>query len=263
MGRSDITCRYVDDLAVPRPPAWEVPGEAVTMFEIMYRICLSVGFPEVNLPGTPIHRQILLPLIAARKTKASLCTPGEYYPYDGFGQLGDPDWLHPDMGNVLDDSPFPSWLARPYDSDEEDYIPPAPPGDAELSGVRVINPVLRLRGPGAWFHGEGAPTDVFPLLSRVSKVRRDISDVRSEWPISDVVDYFDGSDALLIPIVRSILLVLLISLIPTHSADFAAHEISRRSCDAADCRAGSSGYRRFVAQYDQNRWRPGRTVSIS
>ncbi|KAJ7441708.1 hypothetical protein FB451DRAFT_1190895 [Mycena latifolia] len=134
MGRSDITCRYVDDLAVPHPPAWEVPGEAVAMFEIMYRIYLSVGFPEVDLPGTPIHRRILLPLIiAARKTKASLCTPGEYYPYDGFGQLGDPDWLHPDMGNVLDDSPFPSWLARPYDSDEEDYIPPAPPGGAGVS----------------------------------------------------------------------------------------------------------------------------------
>ncbi|KAJ7441230.1 hypothetical protein FB451DRAFT_1191112 [Mycena latifolia] len=107
MGRSDITCRYVDDLAVPHPPTWEVPGEAVAMFEIMYRICLSVGFPKVDLPDMPVHRRVLLPLIvAAWKTKASLRTPGEYYPYDRLGQLGDPDWLHPDMGNVLDDSPF-------------------------------------------------------------------------------------------------------------------------------------------------------------
>ncbi|KAJ7470476.1 hypothetical protein FB451DRAFT_1559745 [Mycena latifolia] len=134
MGRSDITCCYVDDLAIPCPPTWEVPGEAVAMFEIMYRICLSVGFPKVDLPDMPIYRHVLLPLIVtARKTKASLRTPGEYYPYDGFGQLGDPDWLHPDIGNILDDSPFLSWLTRPYDSNEEDYIPPAPLDAAGVS----------------------------------------------------------------------------------------------------------------------------------
>ncbi|KAJ7813373.1 hypothetical protein B0H13DRAFT_1925548 [Mycena leptocephala] len=56
---------YEDDFSISCPPTWGIPGEAVAMFEIMYRICLSIGFPCSDDSLCPLDRHVLLPLIMA------------------------------------------------------------------------------------------------------------------------------------------------------------------------------------------------------
>ncbi|KAJ7467046.1 hypothetical protein FB451DRAFT_1178289 [Mycena latifolia] len=79
------------------------PGEATKMFEILYRLSMSLGFPESTDVDLPLNRFTLLPLICeARRTRAALKTPDEFHPYNEYGGLDDPTYLHPESGNTLE-----------------------------------------------------------------------------------------------------------------------------------------------------------------
>ncbi|KAJ7936010.1 hypothetical protein B0H13DRAFT_1853713 [Mycena leptocephala] len=83
---------YEDDFSISCPPTWGIPGEAVAMFEIMYRICLSIGFPCSDDSLCPLDRHVLLPLImGARETCALLKTADDYSAYNRFGEVVDAD----------------------------------------------------------------------------------------------------------------------------------------------------------------------------
>ncbi|KAJ7291869.1 hypothetical protein C8J57DRAFT_1212289 [Mycena rebaudengoi] len=61
---------YSDEDAPPFPPPIEIPGESTAMFEIILKICLSLGFPEKIDPNADLIQGALAPLVAtARKTK--------------------------------------------------------------------------------------------------------------------------------------------------------------------------------------------------
>jgi len=75
------------------------------MFEIMHKICVAIGFPEVDLEHVPLDRTTLLPLImGAHETRAALGTSREYFPYDKHGAIHPefPDVLRPENEYVLD-----------------------------------------------------------------------------------------------------------------------------------------------------------------
>jgi hypothetical protein len=83
----------VDDLAISYSPVVGIPGECAAMFEIMHRICRSIGCP-FNHELWLLNHHLLVPLIAAaRETRALLRTEGEYFPFDKFGQLIIPDYF--------------------------------------------------------------------------------------------------------------------------------------------------------------------------
>ncbi|KAJ7870842.1 hypothetical protein B0H13DRAFT_1896024 [Mycena leptocephala] len=62
------------------------------MFEIMYRICLSIGFPCSDDSLCPLDHHVLLPLImGTRETCALLKTADDYSAYNRFGEVVDTD----------------------------------------------------------------------------------------------------------------------------------------------------------------------------
>ncbi|KAJ7840996.1 hypothetical protein B0H13DRAFT_1910481 [Mycena leptocephala] len=90
--RKALQPEYEDSFSVSCPPTWGIPGEAVAMFEIMYRICLSIGFPCSDDSLCPLDRHVLLPLImGARETRALLKTADNYSAYNRFGEVVDAD----------------------------------------------------------------------------------------------------------------------------------------------------------------------------
>ncbi|KAJ6536588.1 hypothetical protein DFH09DRAFT_1091328 [Mycena vulgaris] len=94
LSHCDTSSQYSGGWGLPFPSACEIPGEATAMFEILYHLCLSVGFPDIQGMELPINRHTLLPLICeARRTRAHFKTPVEFQPYNSFGGLDDPSFL--------------------------------------------------------------------------------------------------------------------------------------------------------------------------
>ncbi|KAJ7433817.1 hypothetical protein B0H11DRAFT_2230122 [Mycena galericulata] len=122
MSRSAPCVRFQDDWAVPFPASWEVPGESTAMFGILYRLSMSLDFLDIDRLDFPMNKFSLIPLyVEARKTRSRYNTPDEYYPYDKFGMLEDPEsFLHPYGGNVAEPlSRLGSYMREPVSSDEE------------------------------------------------------------------------------------------------------------------------------------------------
>ncbi|KAJ7281724.1 hypothetical protein C8J57DRAFT_1219556 [Mycena rebaudengoi] len=93
---------YSDEDAPPFPPPIEVPGESTTMFEIILKICLSLGFPEKIDPNADLIQGALAPLVAAaRKTKFRFGTGNDYYPFSSVGDVLVDDYLDPSKGLIL------------------------------------------------------------------------------------------------------------------------------------------------------------------
>ncbi|KAJ7829336.1 hypothetical protein B0H13DRAFT_2372671 [Mycena leptocephala] len=90
--RKALQPEFLDNFSISCPPTWGIPGEAVAMFEIMYRICLSIGFPCSDDSLCPLDRHVLLPLImGAHETRALLKTADDYSAYNRFGEVVDAD----------------------------------------------------------------------------------------------------------------------------------------------------------------------------
>ncbi|KAJ7236990.1 hypothetical protein C8J57DRAFT_1247488 [Mycena rebaudengoi] len=93
---------YSDEDAPPFPLPIEVPGESTTMFEIILKICLSLGFPEKIDPNADLIQGALAPLVAvARKTKFRFGTGNDYYPFSSVGDVLVDDYLDPLKGLIL------------------------------------------------------------------------------------------------------------------------------------------------------------------
>ncbi|KAJ7278661.1 hypothetical protein C8J57DRAFT_1502510 [Mycena rebaudengoi] len=93
---------YSDEDAPPFPPPIEIPGESTAMFEIILKICLSLGFPEKIDPNVDLIQGVLAPLVAAaRKTKFRFGTPNDYYPFSDIGDVLIDDYLDPSKGLIL------------------------------------------------------------------------------------------------------------------------------------------------------------------
>ncbi|KAJ6549018.1 hypothetical protein DFH09DRAFT_1087089 [Mycena vulgaris] len=85
---------YSGEWGLPFPSACEIPGKATAMFEILYHLCLSVGFPDIQGMELPINRHTLLPFICeARRTRAHFKTPADFQPYNSFSGLDDLSFL--------------------------------------------------------------------------------------------------------------------------------------------------------------------------
>jgi hypothetical protein len=93
---------YKDDFSISGPPTWGIPGEAVAMFEIMYRICLSIGFPCSDDSLCLLDRHVLLPLImGARETRALFKTADDYSAYNRFGEVVDADRFVGGLAHII------------------------------------------------------------------------------------------------------------------------------------------------------------------
>ncbi|KAJ7771182.1 hypothetical protein B0H14DRAFT_2632448 [Mycena olivaceomarginata] len=87
-------------------------GEATAMFEIMHRVCRSIGYP-FNQETWLLNLNLLIPLVeSARETRALLQTELDYPVFDKHGQLLIPDFYsiearpqeggkHPDPRSVV------------------------------------------------------------------------------------------------------------------------------------------------------------------
>ncbi|KAJ7834187.1 hypothetical protein B0H13DRAFT_2370018 [Mycena leptocephala] len=90
--RKALQPEFLDNFSISCPLTWGIPGEAIAMFEIMYRICLSIGFPCSDDSLCPLDRHVLLPLImGARETRTLLKTADDYSAYNRFGEVVDAD----------------------------------------------------------------------------------------------------------------------------------------------------------------------------
>jgi hypothetical protein len=82
----------MDDVCIRYPPVVGLPGEATAMFEIMHRVCRSVGYP-FNQESWILNLDLLIPLVeSARETRALLRTAFDYPAFDEHGQLLIPDF---------------------------------------------------------------------------------------------------------------------------------------------------------------------------
>ncbi|KAJ7840559.1 hypothetical protein B0H14DRAFT_2587430 [Mycena olivaceomarginata] len=74
------------------PPVIGMPGEATAMFEIMHRVCRSIGYP-FDQESWVLNLNLLIPLAeSARETRAVLQTELDYPTFDKHGQLLIPDF---------------------------------------------------------------------------------------------------------------------------------------------------------------------------
>jgi hypothetical protein len=93
---------YLDEDAPPFPPPIEIPGELTAMFEIVLKICLSLGFPIKSERNADLIQNALAPLITvARKTKVRFGTSNDYYPFNNHGDVLVNDYLDPLKGLIL------------------------------------------------------------------------------------------------------------------------------------------------------------------
>lgn len=102
--RTDLLDLYADDASVASPCNWELPGETTRMFEILYKLCTALEPFDFGSEEGPLTKYSLIPLYTeARKTQRLLGTAAEYYPYNRFGEMEDPEsFLHPYGGNVAE-----------------------------------------------------------------------------------------------------------------------------------------------------------------
>jgi hypothetical protein len=71
-------------------------GEATAMFEIMHRICRSIGYP-FDQESWVLNLNLLIPLVeSARETRAVLQTERDYPVFDKHGQLLIPNFYSVD-----------------------------------------------------------------------------------------------------------------------------------------------------------------------
>jgi hypothetical protein len=92
----------LDEDAPPFPPPIEIPGESTAMFEIVLKICLSLGFPIKSERNADLIQNALAPLIAAaQKTKLRFGTPNDYYPFNDHGDVLVDDYLDASKGLIL------------------------------------------------------------------------------------------------------------------------------------------------------------------
>ncbi|KAJ7749753.1 hypothetical protein B0H14DRAFT_3513566 [Mycena olivaceomarginata] len=90
--RCAVCSVYMDDVCIRYPPIIGLPGEATAMFEIMHRVCRSVGYP-FNQELWVLNLDLLIPLVeSARETRALLRTAFNYPAFDEHGQLLIPDF---------------------------------------------------------------------------------------------------------------------------------------------------------------------------
>jgi hypothetical protein len=82
----------MDDVCIRYPPVIGMPGEATAMFEIMHRVCRSIGYP-FDQESWLLNLNLLIPLAeSARETRAVLQTELDYPAFDKHGQLLIPDF---------------------------------------------------------------------------------------------------------------------------------------------------------------------------
>ncbi|KAJ7797565.1 hypothetical protein B0H14DRAFT_2618859 [Mycena olivaceomarginata] len=90
--RCAVRSVYMDDVCIRYPPVVGLPEEATAMFEIMHRVCHSVGYP-FSQESWILNLDLLIPLVeSARETRALLRTAFDYPAFDKHGQLLIPDF---------------------------------------------------------------------------------------------------------------------------------------------------------------------------
>jgi hypothetical protein len=88
----------MDDVCIRYLPIIGLLGEATAMFEIMHRVCRSVGYP-FNQELWVLNLDLLIPLVeSARETRALLRTPFDYPAFNEHGQLLIPDFYSVEGG---------------------------------------------------------------------------------------------------------------------------------------------------------------------
>ncbi|KAJ7734698.1 hypothetical protein B0H14DRAFT_2639383 [Mycena olivaceomarginata] len=90
--RCAVRLVYMDNVCIRYPPVVGLPGEATATFEIMHRVCRSVGYP-FNQESWILNLDLLIPLMeSARETRGLLRTVFDYPAFDKHGQLLIPDF---------------------------------------------------------------------------------------------------------------------------------------------------------------------------
>lgn len=102
MCRKALQLEFTDDFSIPFLPTWGIPGEAVAMFEIMYWICLSIGFQCSNDSLCLLDCHVLLPLImGAPETRALLKTADDYSAYNCSSKVVDIDRFIGGLAHII------------------------------------------------------------------------------------------------------------------------------------------------------------------